>query len=220
MVQRKRPLKLHIKDGKDARFLLIGHRGRELKDLVWDGHDLTLAAVTADDAAPTEPDLKPDAEHSSGFQPPIETEEADSDDTTDSEGDSPEEDLTLIDMDDADANAQSETKAETEDVADATATEPLTQDELGGGITVMSDDQTPDVTGDADVEGVEDVIDDALNPDLPSPEGEPSPNDDGSGLDKTSSAKDMLEIEQDTFEEAVKENEERDEEEDKKKDKQ
>ena len=40
---RTRPIKLHIKDGKDATFRLIGPRGRVLNMLKWDGDGLDLA---------------------------------------------------------------------------------------------------------------------------------------------------------------------------------
>lgn len=49
MSDRRRPLKLHVKDGKESRFLLIGPKGREIQDLVWDGSALALEAVSASD---------------------------------------------------------------------------------------------------------------------------------------------------------------------------
>lgn len=39
---RVRPIKLHIKDGKDSTFRLIGPKGRVLSMLQWDGSDLEL----------------------------------------------------------------------------------------------------------------------------------------------------------------------------------
>jgi len=196
MVQRKRPLKLHIKDGKDARFLLIGHKGRELQDLTWDGHSLSLEAVSATAEASAEPNSTTEDEHSSGSESEqTKTDEPFDKSWTDAKDD---EDIKFTEMDDADADAISSVSADAEDSPEATSAEPLTQDVVGG-MTIEAETDTPDVTGEADIEDAKSVIDDALDPDLPSPEGEPSPDDDGPGLDKTSAAKDMLEIEETAF---------------------
>lgn len=154
MNTRKRPLKLHIKDGKESSFLLIGPKGRELMDLVWSGSDLALQAVSADEAAISNDDKQGDSpvsiEESSLEEPPVDEPDTDTD---------PEQ--TVLDEKPVEAPPES---------PDATAPEPTPSE---GGMTVAPEVETPHVTGDAETPGADEVIEGALA-DLPSPEGEPT----------------------------------------------
>jgi len=51
---RERPIKLHVKDGKDTTFRLIGPKGRVLNSLKWDGESLELSDVSVMDDVPEE----------------------------------------------------------------------------------------------------------------------------------------------------------------------
>lgn len=55
-MSRERPIKLHIKDGKDTTFRLIGPKGRVLNSLSWDGERLELKDASTDDVK-DEPDV-------------------------------------------------------------------------------------------------------------------------------------------------------------------
>lgn len=55
-MSRERPIKLHIKDGKDTTFRLIGPKGRVLNSLSWDGERLELKDASTDDVK-EEPDV-------------------------------------------------------------------------------------------------------------------------------------------------------------------
>lgn len=48
-MSRERPIKLHIKDGKDTIFRLIGPKGRVLNSLNWDGESLSLMDASSDE---------------------------------------------------------------------------------------------------------------------------------------------------------------------------
>lgn len=48
---RERPIKLHVKDGKDTTFRLIGPKGRVLNSLKWDGESLELTDALMDDVS-------------------------------------------------------------------------------------------------------------------------------------------------------------------------
>lgn len=58
---RERPIKLHVKDGKDTTFRLIGPKGRVLNSLKWDGESLELTDVSMDDV-PAESEMMEGAE--------------------------------------------------------------------------------------------------------------------------------------------------------------
>lgn len=59
---RERPIKLHIKDGKDTTFRLIGPKGRVLNSLNWDGERLELKDAFNDEDVPEALDVSKDME--------------------------------------------------------------------------------------------------------------------------------------------------------------
>jgi hypothetical protein len=64
---RERPIKLHVKDGKDTTFRLIGPKGRVLNSLKWDGESLMLSDVSSDDVPVESENMENAVEESDGY---------------------------------------------------------------------------------------------------------------------------------------------------------
>ena len=147
MSNRRRPLKLHVKEGKDSRFLLIGPKGREIQDLVWDGAMLTLEAVSASD------EVSGPNEKEGGEQSDVQT-------------DTSELDLDMPAVDENPGPAGQDFPA--------TGMEPIPSD-MSAPEKIEAKKEVDMISGDTEVPDKDDIAKEAVEtlPDLPTPSDEP-----------------------------------------------